>query len=182
MTACIYCDAESAPGRSRHVSDEGAGRSRSVTVTAPVLSLPTWWTMNSRSTRVTTWPKVGCGSLVRYSLVPSGNENRNSFKDIPSPFHSNLAQWHRFGTRREVSCCVKEEFTPAGAAPQGGARPRRLIGVPNWVPRRALRPGALRVSSDMQEVCSSPGWTRTNNPPVNSRMLCQLSYRGKQRP
>src|SRR5215204_1860139 len=31
--------------------------------------------------------------------------------------------------------------------------------------------------------CSSPGWTRTNNPPVNSRMLCQLSYRGTaQRP
>ena len=31
---------------------------------------------------------------------------------------------------------------------------------------------------------SSPGWTRTNNPPVNSRMLCQLSYRGtrQQRP
>src|SRR4051794_38670501 len=24
----------------------------------------------------------------------------------------------------------------------------------------------------------SPGWTRSNNPPVNSRMLCQLSYRG----
>ena len=24
----------------------------------------------------------------------------------------------------------------------------------------------------------SPGWTRTSNPPVNSRMLCQLSYRG----
>ena len=22
----------------------------------------------------------------------------------------------------------------------------------------------------------SSGWTRTNNPPVNSRMLCQLSY------
>ena len=27
-------------------------------------------------------------------------------------------------------------------------------------------------------LLSSPGWTRTNNPPVNSRMLCQLSYRG----
>ena len=27
----------------------------------------------------------------------------------------------------------------------------------------------------------SPGWTRTNNPSVNSRMLCQLSYRGRQR-
>src|SRR3954452_5259710 len=25
---------------------------------------------------------------------------------------------------------------------------------------------------------SSPGWTRTSNPSVNSRMLCQLSYRG----
>ena len=24
----------------------------------------------------------------------------------------------------------------------------------------------------------SPGWTRTTNPSVNSRMLCQLSYRG----
>src|SRR5437868_4441323 len=28
---------------------------------------------------------------------------------------------------------------------------------------------------------SSPGWTRTNNPSVNSRMLCQLSYRGRRR-
>jgi hypothetical protein len=27
-------------------------------------------------------------------------------------------------------------------------------------------------------VTSSPGWTRTTNPSVNSRMLCQLSYRG----
>ena len=26
-------------------------------------------------------------------------------------------------------------------------------------------------------ICS-PGWTRTTNPSVNSRMLCQLSYRG----
>ncbi len=24
----------------------------------------------------------------------------------------------------------------------------------------------------------SPGWTRTSNPSVNSRMLCQLSYEG----
>ena len=32
-----------------------------------------------------------------------------------------------------------------------------------------------------QEDRNSPGWTRTNNPPVNSRMLCQLSYRGRQR-
>jgi hypothetical protein len=33
-------------------------------------------------------------------------------------------------------------------------------------------------SASVRSSCSSPGWTRTNNPPVNSRMLCQLSYRG----
>lgn len=26
----------------------------------------------------------------------------------------------------------------------------------------------------------SPDWTRTSNPSINSRMLCQLSYGGKQ--
>lgn len=31
-----------------------------------------------------------------------------------------------------------------------------------------------------KEVGSS-GWTRTSNPPVNSRMLCQLRYRGTVR-
>lgn len=30
--------------------------------------------------------------------------------------------------------------------------------------------------------CCSPDWTRTSNPPVNSRMLCQLSYRGPSSP
>src|SRR5690606_4087100 len=28
----------------------------------------------------------------------------------------------------------------------------------------------------------SPGWTRTNNLPVNSRLLCQLGYRGPSAP
>jgi hypothetical protein len=37
---------------------------------------------------------------------------------------------------------------------------------------------ALAYLTHLQEGSSSPGWTRTNNPPVNSRMLCQLSYRG----
>src|SRR5215218_2572970 len=44
--------------------------------------------------------------------------------------------------------------------------------------RRALPSGRPSFRADLQEVRSSPGWTRTNNPPVNSRMLCQLSYRG----
>jgi hypothetical protein len=30
-------------------------------------------------------------------------------------------------------------------------------------------------------VCS-PDWTRTSNLPVNSRLLCQLSYRGPKLP
>jgi hypothetical protein len=37
---------------------------------------------------------------------------------------------------------------------------------------------APMVSARYQAFSYSPGWTRTNNPPVNSRMLCQLSYRG----
>ena len=37
-----------------------------------------------------------------------------------------------------------------------------------------------RKAPPEQGFRSSPGWTRTNNPPVNSRMLCQLSYRGRQ--
>jgi hypothetical protein len=37
---------------------------------------------------------------------------------------------------------------------------------------------AHKNSASMRAFPDSPGWTRTNNPPVNSRMLCQLSYRG----
>src|SRR5437588_1622398 len=49
--------------------------------------------------------------------------------------------------------------------------------------RFRLRSGKGSVSRRNRAVSanshsSSPGWTRTNNPPVNSRMLCQLSYRG----
>lgn len=29
---------------------------------------------------------------------------------------------------------------------------------------------------------SSPGWIRTNDPSINSRLLCQLSYRGSNAP
>jgi hypothetical protein len=34
-------------------------------------------------------------------------------------------------------------------------------------------------ASDLR-VCS-PDWTRTSNLPINSRLLCQLSYRGMLR-
>src|SRR6478672_592059 len=41
---------------------------------------------------------------------------------------------------------------------------------------------AVCVNRRSEQGGSSPGWTRTNNPPVNSRMLCQLSYRGLAAP
>jgi hypothetical protein len=41
------------------------------------------------------------------------------------------------------------------------------------------RLGTRRCTSRCSTVnVCSPGWTRTTNPSVNSRMLCQLSYRG----
>ena len=40
------------------------------------------------------------------------------------------------------------------------------------------RPLNLRFRSSEAFSQRSPGWTRTNNLPVNSRLLCQLSYRG----
>lgn len=37
------------------------------------------------------------------------------------------------------------------------------------------------LQSYSSDVACSPGWTRTNNLPINSRLLCQLSYRGMLR-
>jgi hypothetical protein len=42
----------------------------------------------------------------------------------------------------------------------------------------ALRETQLEKRPALRAFSYSPGWTRTSNPPVNSRMLCQLSYRG----
>src|SRR5204863_2839055 len=48
-------------------------------------------------------------------------------------------------------------------------------------PIQAPSPDGKHARSAFFRRRSSPGWTRTNNPPVNSRMLCQLSYWGKRR-
>src|SRR5918995_4044414 len=42
-----------------------------------------------------------------------------------------------------------------------------------------LTQGPPTSKDEVRGPSGSPGWTRTNNPSVNSRMLCQLSYRGK---
>ena len=60
-------------------------------------------------------------------------------------------------------------------APGPGHSGRAVIAAgPHTGPRRLL----ICVSADQRPSSCSPGWTRTNNPPINSRMLCQLSYRG----
>ena len=61
----------------------------------------------------------------------------------------------------ETATRVRCHFAAISARSRSGSPPRET-GNP-------LFPGGLG---------GSPGWTRTNNPPVNSRMLCQLSYRG----
>jgi hypothetical protein len=57
---------------------------------------------------------------------------------------------------------------------------RRATTTSAWSAMR--EPVDQKASASGQTMkCSSPGWTRTNNPSVNSRMLCQLSYEGSGR-
>src|SRR4029078_1628001 len=58
---------------------------------------------------------------------------------------------------------------PRGNQPSLTATP----GKPQETARRRARDGPAVAPG-------SPGCTRTNTPPVNSRMLCQLSYRGSK--
>ena len=41
-----------------------------------------------------------------------------------------------------------------------------------------IAPNAKKAPPRRVRAGRSPSWTRTNNLPVNSRLLCQLSYRG----
>ena len=76
--------------------------------------------------------------------------------------------------------------------PAGGCRFRRRTYWPAaWVPcwdvsyrtgrKRTTKkiPGLQQQAGDL--LSCSPDWTRTSNPSINSRMLCQLSYGGKRR-
>src|SRR5712691_5875561 len=90
-------------------------------------------------------------------------------------------------------CCSRSGGAPtadlAGAAPSSSDRneapaaaaPTRLTSVRRVKGSGPSEPGgdvAIEALVARAVLRSSPGWTRTNNPPVNSRMLCQLSYRG----
>jgi hypothetical protein len=105
---------------------------------------------------------------------------------LSCPHRLSLASQSRRTSARASSLarsrCQPTAVTPAGSSavcPSGAAR----LGRRNVMPRpKAGRPGERCFSGTrIAASSSSPGWTRTNNPPVNSRMLCQLSYWGKQR-
>ena len=73
-----------------------------------------------------------------------------------------------------------------GAADSHSWRPR-ILTHPAMLTAGASTAGRPRDaetgrSRGTDPVRGSPGWTRTNNPPINSRMLCQLSYRGSLEP
>ena len=60
---------------------------------------------------------------------------------------------------------------------QNHRTPRRRTSADTLRVSESVRPGpALLPGPNMK---SSPSWIRTNNLPVNSRLLCRLSYRGK---
>jgi hypothetical protein len=86
-------------------------------------------------------------------------------------------------TPRSVRC---KSFRPFTADPCNRTRVTRIKGGAcragktarvAWI--RGRRAEFARGNGGQQTTrpCS-PGWTRTSNPSVNSRMLCQLSYRG----
>ena len=83
--------------------------------------------------------------------------------------------WENFDPREMLEGFGRQAGQRLGRGLRGTVR-----GVPDGLGRVAApaeMPNGRRPKT--RPFCScSPGWTRTNNPPVNSRMLCQLSYRG----
>ena len=60
---------------------------------------------------------------------------------------------------------------------------QRRVDVPGFAAKSSRVPALepMGVAADRDGDQGSSDWTRTSNPPVNSRMLCQLSYRGTNR-
>ena len=80
-------------------------------------------------------------------------------------------------TASRSTSCRATGISASGPSSAGGSSCRRS----GWsgVLQQAKRPIFCHLES-LSAGTSSPGWTRTNNPPVNSRMLCQLSYWGRR--
>ncbi len=151
--------------RSTHLSHSShrSSRSRSadprgtVTLSSPVWSRPSRWS-DRRS---------GCP---RGRSPPAPPEPRGPQCRRPPPTG-------RRRLRRERLVAS----SPTRAAPSGPPSPFLTPGR-----NRSQRPVGNSGNSEGPHHTDaglrggSPGWTRTNNPPINSRMLCQLSYRGSR--
>ena len=89
---------------------------------------------------------------------------------IPDTYESASSAEHALGAARRGARCrmLEHEF---------GAFPGKHAATALPPARSCLLSGNGSLAYEGL-FYSSPGWTRTNNPPVNSRMLCQLSYRG----
>lgn len=84
--------------------------------------------------------------------------------------------------RRRGACRSKwgtaKPYRLPGTRPTG--RATLHLGVAASASHVLVTPGRHPSVKQPGRSLSSPGWTRTINRPVNSRVLCQLSYRGSR--
>ena len=111
---------------------------------------------SDRRSAPSAWPMHGAARSSALSCIGPSRSRRRLAAGAPRATSARLG---RSSCLRE--CCA-----------------RRSLADPRCTACTGLRRSAV---CDLEEssTSSSRGWTRTNNPPVNSRMLCQLSYAGR---
>src|SRR5699024_5280522 len=82
--------------------------------------------------------------------------------------------------REPAADAVAPASDRAVSVDHGSLRLRTVRGPPEQVLRSQAVNELGPVAHDRAPY-SSPGWARTSDPSINSRMLCQLSYGGKRR-
>ena len=111
---------------------------------------------------------------------PSGNRGPSPPPDSAHSFSRPLPSRSRATPGREPRQSVRCRVPSARHRAARPLCPRGLLAcfwtVLRWI--QMPKDLCLGVCPGQRPSSGSPGWTRTNNPPVNSRMLCQLSYRG----
>ena len=128
------------------------------------MPLPLLWTRHSG---VTVFPSAR-GSKNRY---PAEGVSPRARRERPSAHVGWSGYW--FTTWRERSDWTRTRRNPKGA-PQ---RSRRVEWLLRSSPRNVYSKNPGTKFRGSCYICS-PDWTRTSNPSINSRMLCQLSYGG----
>ena len=84
--------------------------------------------------------------------------------------HSPATRWvDAWRVSGELFCALDFTFLQGEAS-----LPRRVVTA---LESRRENGKASELCSEAFTICS-PDWTRTSNPSINSRMLCQLSYGG----